>query len=113
MLGTALAPGLGFALVTFAFTGAANGLFCASKMTMLHAARSPSTCTAARSGCMDSLDCWGFGLAVLAGGALTTFLGARSVFAVGGVLLLVVCGLTALLLTRQPRRALVTSPAPA
>ena len=112
MLGTALAPGLGFALVTFAFTGAANGLFCASKMTMLHQLV-PEHLHGRAFGVQDSLDCWGFGLAVLAGGALTTFLGARSVFAVGGVLLLVVCGLTALLLTRQPRRVLVTSPAPA
>ncbi len=112
MLGTALAPGLAFALVTFAFTGAANGLFCASKTTMLHRLV-PEHLHGRAFGLQDSLDCWGFGLAVLAGGALTTLLGARAVFAVGGALLLVVCGLTALLLIRQPRRRLVTSPAPA
>ena len=72
-----------------------------------------STCTAARSACSTRSTPGASALAVLAGGALTTFLGGRALFAVAGVLLLVVCGLTALLLTRQPRRALVTSPAPA
>jgi MFS family permease len=111
MLGTALAPGIAFALTTFAFTGAANGMFCTAKITMLHRAV-PEHLHGRAFGLLDSLDSWGFGGAVVAGGALVAAFGGRGLFAVAGTLLVFVWAFTALLM-RRPRTALVTSPAPA
>ncbi|MET0730384.1 MAG: MFS transporter [Solirubrobacterales bacterium] len=110
MLGTALAPGLGFAMCTFAFTGAANGLFCTSKTTMLHRAV-PERAHGRAFGLLDSLDSWGFGLAVVAGGALATAFGGRWLFAISGVLLALVFVGAAFAL-RHPRAGRLTSPVP-
>ena len=111
MLSTAVAPGLAFALATFAFTGVANGLFNVGKVTLLQRAV-PEHRHGRAFGLLDSLDAWGFGCAVVAGGALAAAVGGRGLFAVAGALLLLVWALAGLLL--RPRgRALVTSPAPA
>ena len=110
MIGTALAPGLGFAMCTFAFTGAANGLFCTSKTTMLHRAV-PERMHGRAFGLADSLDSWGFGLAVVAGGALTTAFGGRALFAISGALLVLVFAGAALAM-RLPRARRLTSPVP-
>ena len=58
MLATALAPGLGLALLTFAFTGAGNGLFSVSNRVMLHRAI-PERIHGRAFGLVDSLDCLG------------------------------------------------------
>jgi len=103
MLGTAMAPGLGFALVTFAFTGVANGMFCTAKLTMLHRAV-PEHLHGRAFGLADSLDCWGFGLAVIAGGALTSAFGARALFAIAGGMLLLVFALAIAMTARHTAR---------
>ena len=41
-------------------------------------------------GLVDSCDCWGFGIAVIAGGALVSALGGRATFAIAGGMLLIV-----------------------
>ena len=41
-------------------------------------------------GLVDSCDCWGFGIAVVAGGALVSTLGGRATFAIAGGMLLIV-----------------------
>ena len=69
MVSTAFAPGLGFALFTFGFTGAANGLFSTSNRILLQRTI-PEQVHGRAFGLVDSLDSWGFGLAVIAGGAL-------------------------------------------
>lgn len=89
MLSTAFAPELGFALFTFGFTGAANGLFATSNRILLQRAV-PEHAHGRVFGLVSSLDCWGFGLAVLAGGALASAYGGRVLFALSGALLLVV-----------------------
>lgn len=89
MLSTAFAPNLGFALFTFGFTGAANGLFSTSNRILLTRAI-PEHVHGRAFGLVDSLDCWGFGLAVIAGGALATAAGGRAIFAVSGSILFVV-----------------------
>jgi MFS family permease len=81
--GTALAPGLAFAMLAFAFTGACNGLFTTSKTVLLQRAI-PERVHGRAFGLVDSLDSWGFGGAVIAGGALTTALGGRATFAIAG-----------------------------
>jgi MFS family permease len=109
MLATALAPGLAFALTTFAFTGAANGLFNTAKVTMLHHAV-PEHRHGRAFGLLDALDSWGFGCAVVIGGALATAFGGRGLFAVAGAMLLLVWVLATLLL-RKPHPALTPAPA--
>jgi MFS family permease len=87
MVATALAPVLAAALVTFAVTGLGNGLFIVSNRVLLQR-RVPERFHARAFGFLDAGDSWGFGAAVLAGGALATALGGRAVFALGGVALL-------------------------
>ena len=94
MLATSLAPGLGLALLTFAFTGAGNGLFSVSNRVMLHRAI-PERIHGRAFGLVDSLDSWGFALAVIAGGALATTLGGRATFAIAGIALAFVWAFTA------------------
>ena len=91
MLASALAPVLWVALLTFVVTGAANGLFTTSNRCSC-SARSPSAVHGRAFGLVDSLDSWGFALAVLAGGALTTALGGRATFAIAGAVLAFACG---------------------
>jgi MFS family permease len=69
MVVTALAPDLYFALFTFCCMGAANGLFGASSRMLMHRSI-PEAVHGRAFGLVDSLDAWGFGLAVIAGGAL-------------------------------------------
>jgi MFS family permease len=97
MVSTAFAPGLGFALFTFGFTGAANGLFATSnRILMLRAI--PERVHGRAFGLVDSLDSWGFGLAVIAGGAIATAFSGRALFAIAGGMLLVVWACAALAL---------------
>lgn len=94
MLSTAFAPTLGFALFTFGFTGAANGLFTTSNRILLTRAI-PERVHGRAFGLVDSLDSWGFGLAVLAGGALATAFGGRAIFGLSGAVLVVVWAVAA------------------
>ena len=62
-------------------------------------------------GLLDSLDSWGFGVAVVAGGALATAFGGRPLFAISGALLALVFVGAAFAL-RRPRPDRLTSPVP-
>ena len=86
MLACALAPALWVALLTFVVTGTANGLFTTSNRLLLQRTI-PERVHGRAFGLVDSLDSWGFALAVLAGGALTTALGGRATFAIAGAVL--------------------------
>ena len=70
-------------------TGAANGLFSTSNRILLQRTI-PEPVHGRAFGLVDSLDSWGFALAVLAGGALTTALGGRATFAIAGAALVLV-----------------------
>jgi MFS family permease len=113
MLATALAPGLAIALLTFAYTGAANGLFSTSSRSMLHRAI-PERVHGRAFGLLDLLDAWGFGLAVIAGGALAGALGGRGTFAVAGTALVAVWVAVAFALAEvRPARRAALSGSPA
>ena len=92
MLASALAPVLWVALLTFVITGTANGLFTTSNRLLLQRTI-PEHVHGRAFGLVDSLDSWGFALAVLAGGALTTALGGRATFAIAGAALAFVAAL--------------------
>jgi MFS family permease len=113
MVSTAFAPTLGFALFTFGFTGAANGLFNTSNRILL--VRSiPEHIHGRAFGLVDSFDSWGFGLAVIAGGALASAFGGRAIFGLAGAVLLVVWGCAGIALRqRAPRVAPLISPSQA
>ena len=103
MVSTAFAPGLGFALFTFGFTGAANGLFNTSNRILLQRTI-PEQVHGRAFGLVDSLDSWGFGLAVIAGGALAAAFSGRAIFGLSGAILLVVwAGAAFALRDRAPR----------
>jgi MFS family permease len=105
MVGTAFAPTLAVALLTFGFTGAANGLFSTSHRILLQRVV-PEPVHGRVFGLAASLDGWGFGLAVIAGGAIATAFGGRALFGLAGALLLVVWAGAALALRdRGPRLA--------
>jgi MFS family permease len=87
MVATALAPALAVALVTFAATGAGNGLFIVSNRLLLQRGV-PERFHARTYGVLGACDSWAFAGAVLTGGALATALGGRAVFALAGAALL-------------------------
>ena len=86
---TATAPTLVVAMAFFAVAGLGNGLFSVSNRTMLHGAI-PERVHGRLFGLVDSCDCWGFGIAVVAGGALVSALGGRATLAIAGGMLLIV-----------------------
>lgn len=104
MVSTAMAPNLGFALFTFGFTGAANGLFSTSNRILLTRAI-PERVHGRAFGLVDSLDSWGFGLAVIAGGALASAFGGRAIFGVSGAILFVVWACAAYALRARAGRS--------
>jgi MFS family permease len=106
LLATAAAPTLMVAMVLFAVAGLGNGLFSVSNRTMLHAAI-PERVHGRLFGLVDACDCWGFGLAVIAGGALVSTLGGRATFAIAGGMLLLVATAAALALRPAPLRVAV------
>ncbi len=93
LLATALAPGLALALLTFALTGAGNGLFVVSNRVLLQR-RVPERLHGRLFGIADSINGWGFGAAVIAGGALATTVGARTTFVLAGALVLAASAVT-------------------
>jgi MFS family permease len=92
LLACSVAPVLWVALLTFVVTGTANGLFTTSNRLLLQRTI-PEVVHGRAFGLVDSLDSWGFALAVLAGGALTTTLGGRATFAIAGAVLALVATL--------------------
>jgi MFS family permease len=81
MAGSAAAPTLAVALLTFALTGVGGALFLVSSRVMLQRLI-PDHVRGRAFGVLDAIDSWGFAGAVLAGGALASTAGGRATFAV-------------------------------
>ncbi len=89
LLGTAAAPVLPLAMLTFAIAGIGNGLFLVTVRVLMQKLI-PGRLHGRAFGLLDAIDSWGFGAAIVAGGALAASLGGRATFALAGALALVV-----------------------
>jgi MFS family permease len=89
LLGSAAAPALVFALASFAVAGAGNGLAVVTCRTLLQRAV-PERAHGRAFGLLDAVDSWGFGAAMLLGGAMASSLGGRATFALGGAATLLI-----------------------
>ena len=87
MIGSAAAPGLGFAIVTFALTGAGNALFCTPEVRLLQELAGERLLGRV-FGLRDAVTNLAYVVAFVSSGALIAVLGVRPVFALGGVGLL-------------------------
>jgi MFS family permease len=83
LAGSAVAPVIGVAMATFAFSGLGNGLFVVSDRVLLQRIV-PDRLHGRAFGLLDAVDSWGFGLAVLVGGGLASTFGGRTTFALAG-----------------------------
>jgi MFS family permease len=83
LAGSAVAPVVGVAMATFAISGLGNGLFVVSDRVLLQRIV-PDRLHGRAFGLLDAVDSWGFGMAVLAGGALASSYGGRTTFALAG-----------------------------
>jgi MFS family permease len=111
LLGSAVAPALGIAMLTFALTGAGNSLFLVSDRVLLQRLI-PERLHGRAFGLLDSVDAWGFGGAVLAGGLLASTLGGRATFAIAGAgTLLVLAAAARALANTTPATSLRLAPA--
>ena len=84
LVGSALAPVLALAMATFALSGLGNGLFVVSDRVLLQRIV-PERLHGRAFGLLDAVDSWGFGGALLVGGALASAYGGRTTFALAGV----------------------------
>jgi hypothetical protein len=89
LLGTGAAPALPFAMVAFALAGVGNGLFLVTVRALMQRLI-PEHLHGRAFGLQDAVDSWGFGAAILAGGALAAGLGGRATFLLAGAFALVV-----------------------
>jgi MFS family permease len=87
MIGSAAAPGLSFAIVTFALTGAGNALFCTPEVRLLQE-MAGERLLGRVFGLRDAVCNLAYVLAFVSSGALLAVLGVRALFALGGVGLL-------------------------
>jgi MFS family permease len=102
MIGSAAAPGLGFAIVTFALTGAGNALFCTPEVRLLQELAGERLLGRV-FGLRDAVTNLAYVVAFVSSGALIAVLGVRPVFALGGVGLL---ALTAAWASARDERAM-------
>ena len=84
LVGSALAPVLALAMATFALSGLGNGLFVVSDRVLLQRIV-PERLHGRAFGLLDAVDSWGFGGALLLGGALASVYGGRTTFALAGI----------------------------
>ncbi len=89
LLGTAAAPVLPLAMLAFAVAGVGNGLFLVTVRVLMQKLI-PVPAHGRAFGLLDAIDSWGFGAAIVAGGALAASLGGRATFAIAGALALIV-----------------------
>jgi MFS family permease len=111
LAGSALSPALGFAMLSFAITGAGDGLFILSDRVLLQR-MVPERMHGRAFGLLDSVEAWAFGAAVVGGGALATAFGGRVTFAVAGLGMLFVL-IAASRTLSSARIALAFRPVPA
>jgi MFS family permease len=100
LLGSAAAPTLPFALVSFALAGAGNGLFVVAGRVLLQRGV-PESLHGRAFGVLDAVDSWGFGTAILLGGTLAGAAGGRLTFALAGAATLFVLAAAA---AARPRK---------
>ncbi len=105
LVGSALAPVFGLAMATFALSGLGNGLFVVSDRVLLQRIV-PERLHGRAFGLLDAVESWGFGGALLAGGALASAYGGRTTFALAGAGTLLVWLLAARVLRRTTRPVL-------
>jgi MFS family permease len=106
LLGTAASPVLPAAMIAFAVAGIGNGLFLVTVRVLMQKLI-PEQAHGRAFGLLDAIDSWGFGAAIVGGGALAASAGGRVTFAVAGGLALIVL----VAATRTVRRtAPTTSP---
>jgi MFS family permease len=89
LLGTGAAPALPFAMLAFALAGVGNGLFLVTVRVLMQRLI-PEHLHGRAFGLQDAVDSWGFGAAILAGGALAASAGGRATFLLAGAFALVV-----------------------
>jgi MFS family permease len=87
MIGSAAAPSLGFAAVSFALTGAGNGLLAGPEVRLLQELASERLLGRV-FGLRDTLCNLAYVLAFVSAGAVLALVGIRAVFALGGVALI-------------------------
>jgi MFS family permease len=87
MIGSAAAPGLGFAMVSFALTGAGNALFCTPEIRLLQELAGDRLLGRV-FGLRGTVCNLAYVLAFVSSGALLALFGVRAVFALGGAALL-------------------------
>ena len=83
LLATAAAPVLPLAMLAFAVAGIGNGLFLVTVRVLMQKLI-PEPAHGRAFGLLDAIDSWGFGAAIVAGGALAASLGGRATFAIAG-----------------------------
>jgi MFS family permease len=105
MLGSAAAPTLALACLTFAVTGVGNGLYVVCDRVLLQRLIPPRLHGRA-FGLLDSVDSWGFGAAVVLGGVLASTSGSRATFAIGGAASVIVVLVATHCLRREAEPAL-------
>ena len=89
LLGTAAAPILPVAMLAFALAGIGNGLFLVTVRVLMQQLI-PEQAHGRAFGLLDAIDSWGFGAAIVAGGALAASVGGRVTFAIAGAAALLV-----------------------
>ena len=86
---TAIAPILPLAMLGFSVAGIGNGLFLVTVRVLMQKLI-PEAAHGRAFGLLDAIDSWGFGAAIVAGGALAASVGGRATFALAGLLALLV-----------------------
>jgi MFS family permease len=114
LLATAASPVLPLAMLAFAVAGIGNGLFLVTVRSLLQKLV-PEHAHGRAFGLLDAVDSWGFGAAIVTGGALAASLGGRATFAIAGAGTLITLAAAARavqragITTSTPRTALVPS----
>jgi MFS family permease len=109
MIGSAAAPHLAWALMTFAATGAGNALLCGPEVRLLQELVTERLLGRA-FGLRDALGNLAYVLAFVSAGAVLAALGVRAVFAIGGVTLLLLALSACLRLRPERSKALPAVP---
>jgi MFS family permease len=89
LLATAASPVLPLAMIAFSVAGVGNGLFLVTVRVLMQKLIAESAHGRA-FGLLDAIDSWGFGAAIVGGGALAASLGGRATFAIAGAVALLV-----------------------
>jgi MFS family permease len=89
LLATAASPALPLAMIAFSVAGVGNGLFLVTVRVLMQTLI-PDAAHGRAFGVLDAIDSWGFGAAIVGGGALAASLGGRATFAIAGALALLV-----------------------